>query len=484
MNLKLVVKLLSILILIICAFMLIPAAIAGWAGERAAFAAFVRTILACSLLAAGVHAACSKGSRAESLRVRDGFVFVTASWILASCIGALPFYISGCIPTPADAFFETISGFTTTGASILTDIEKLPSSMLFWRALTHWLGGMGIVVLAVAVLPFLGVGGMQLLEAEAPGPSVDKIAPRVAQTAKLLWLIYIGLTVAEIALLQLGGLSFFDSCVHTFATVATGGFSTKNLSVAHFDSAFVDAVITIFMVLAGVNFSLHYKFIGGMALSAVKDTELRVYLAVFFLATLIIAVNLYDADFGGAGKCLRYSSFQVASILTTTGYATADYEKWPYASQFVLFFLMFVGGCAGSTGGGIKVIRLVTLLKQAVNEMKSLIQPRGVFALKVGPLVVKNNIANAVSGFFFLYIMTVLLTAFVVALAGHDVLTAFTAALATVGNIGPGFGMVGPAENYAFFQDYVKWFLSFSMLAGRLELYTVLVIFTPLFWRK
>jgi trk system potassium uptake protein TrkH len=484
MNVKLVVKLLAILIIIICAFMIIPAAMAAWFGERAALLAFVKTIVGGVFFSAAAYVLCSKKAHADSLRTRDSFVFVTLSWVLASAIGAMPFYLSGAIPSITDSYFETMSGFSTTGASILTDIEKLPHSILFWRALTHWLGGMGIVVLAVAILPFLGVGGLQLIDAEAPGPSVDKLAPRIAQTAKLLWFIYIGLTACEIILLKFGGMSLFDSSVHTFATVATGGFSTKNMSVAHYNSAYIDAVITVFMLLAGINFSLHFRFISGMAFAAMKDTELRVYIAIFLISVLIITFNLYASDFGGLGKCLRYSSFQAASILTTTGYATADFEKWPYASQFVLFFLMFVGGCAGSTGGGIKVIRLVTLLKQAVNEMKSLIHPRGVFSLKIGRTVVKNSIANAVAGFFFLYIMTVLATTFVVALAGHDILTSFTTALSTVGNIGPGFGLVGPAENYSFFQDYVKWFLSFSMLAGRLELYTVLVIFTPFFWRK
>lgn len=484
MNVKLVVKLLAILIIIICAFMIIPAAMAAWFGEHAALQAFVKTIIAGVFFSSSAYILCSNKAHPDSLRTRDSFVFVTLSWVLASAIGAMPFYLSGAIPSITDSYFETMSGFSTTGASILADIEKLPHSILFWRALTHWLGGMGIVVLAVAILPFLGVGGLQLIDAEAPGPSVDKLAPRIAQTAKLLWFIYIGLTACEIILLKFGGMSFFDSAVHTFATVATGGFSTKNMSVAHYNSAYIDAVITVFMLLAGINFSLHFRFISGMAFAAMKDTELRVYVAIFLISVFIITFNLYSSDYGGLGKCIRHSSFQAASILTTTGYATADFEKWPYASQIVLFFLMFVGGCAGSTGGGIKVIRLVTLLKQAVNEMKSLIHPRGVFSLKIGRTVVKNSIANAVAGFFFLYIMTVLTTTFVVALAGHDILTSFTTALTTVGNIGPGFGLVGPTENYSFFQDYVKWFLSFSMLAGRLELYTVLVIFTPFFWRK
>ncbi len=484
MNIKLVIKLLAILTLILCAFMLIPTVMAVWFAERLALKAFIKTIVAGSFGAAMAYVLCSKKEHASSLRARDSFVFVTLSWVLASAIGALPYYLSGAIPGMADAYFETMSGFTTTGASILTDIEKMPDSLLFWRALTHWLGGMGIVVLAVAILPFLGVGGMQLIDAEAPGPSVDKLTPRIAQTAKLLWLIYIGMTVCQTVLLMIGGMSLFDSLIHTFATVATGGFSNKNLSVGHYNSAYIDAIVTIFMVLAGINFSLHYKMLSGMAYSALKDVELRAYLIIFFTATFIIAFNLYISDYGGFANCFRHSSFQVASLLTTTGSITADYEKWPYASQFVLFVLFFIGGCAGSTGGGIKVIRLVTLLKQAVNEMKTLVHPRGVFSLKVGAAVVKNSTANAIAGFFFLYIMTLLAVTFAVTLAGHDILTSFSAALTTLGNVGPGFGNIGPTENFAFFQDYVIWGLSFAMMIGRLEIYTVLVLFMSFFWKK
>lgn len=484
MNAKLVVKLLAILAVIICAFMLIPAAMAFWFGERVALAAFLKTIAGGVFFSAAAYVLSSDNYPAGSLRTRDSFLFVTLSWVLASAIGALPYYLSGAMPFMADAYFETMSGFTTTGASILADIEKIPHSLLFWRALTHWLGGMGIVVLAVAILPFLGVGGLQLIDAEAPGPSVDKLTPRVAQTAKLLWFIYIGMTVCQVFLLMIGGMSLFDSLVHTFATVATGGFSNKNMSVAHYNSAYIDGVITIFMLLAGINFSLHYRFIFGAARSVFKDVELRAYLAIFLTAALIITFNLYFSDYGSITKCFRYSSFQVASLLTTTGAITADYEKWPYASQFILFMMFFVGGCAGSTGGGIKVIRLVTMLKQAVNEMKSLIHPRGVFALKIGPAVVKNNVAYAIAGFFFLYIVTLLATTFVVTFAGHDILTSFSAALTTVGNVGPGFGAIGPTENFGFFQGYVKWALSFAMMVGRLEIYTVIVLFMSFFWRK
>ena len=483
LNFKLIFKIIAILLLIISGFMTVPAVIALYLEEFAPFKSFAITI-AFTIVPSLIYLYIIRKDKSESLSTRDGFLFVTLSWIFASLIGAIPFYISGAIPSFTDAFFETISGFSTTGASILTDIEALPKSILFWRSLTHWLGGMGIVVLTVAILPLLGIGGLQLIKAEAPGPTVDKITPRITETAKILWFIYIGFTVAETLLLFVGGMDLYDALTHTFGTLATGGFSTKNTSVGHFNSAYIDAVITIFMFLAGVNFILHYRILTGRTRLLFNDSEFKAYTMIFFAATALVTLNLY-IDFNHSfPESLRYASFQVASILTTTGYATADFEKWPYFSQLVLLILMFVGGCSGSTGGGIKVIRLVTLFKQALNEMKLLLHPRGVFVLRISNNVIRKNIVYAISGFFFLYITMLLAVTFVIASSGEDIVTSFTTALATVGNIGPGFGRIGPTENYAFFRDYVKWTLSFAMLVGRLELYTVLVLFTPRFWNR
>lgn len=422
-------------------------------------------------------------SQPSELSIRDGFLTVSLAWICLATFGSMPFVISGSIPSFTNAFFETMSGFTTTGASILTNIEGLPASMLFWRSLTHWLGGMGIVVLTVAVLPLLGIGGMQLIKAEAPGPTVDKITPKIAETAKILWMIYTGLTIAETLLLMLGGMTLFDALTHTFATLATGGFSTKNTSIAYYNSTYIDWVITTFMVLAGINFSLHFRFLSGKFKFLLRDSEFKAYIAIFISAVLIIAINIYGTHYKTLSDSFRYAGFQAASILTTTGFATADYESWPALSQAVLFILMFIGGCAGSTGGGIKVIRIITLLKQALNEMKYLLHPKGVFTLRINREPVKKDIIYAISGFFFLYIFMLLATTFISSSSGVDIITSFTSALATVGNIGPGFGLVGPSENFAFFKDYVKWFFSFAMLTGRLELYTVLIIFTRSFWK-
>jgi trk system potassium uptake protein TrkH len=418
-----------------------------------------------------------------TLSNRDGFLLVTSSWILSALAGSLPLYLSGAIPTFTDAFFETMSGFTTTGASILSDIESLPKSILFWRSLTHWLGGMGIVVLTVAILPLLGIGAYQMMKAEAPGPSLDKITPKITETAKLLWFIYLGLTAAETILLMGGGMDLFEALTHTFGTLATGGFSPKNRSVGYYDSGFIHIVITVFMLMAGMNFVLHYRLITGRLKRVLSNIELRVYLGIFAAATLAITLTLYGHTYQSVRLSLRHAAFQAASVLTTTGFTTADYASWPFFAQAVLLVLTFVGGCSGSTGGGIKVIRITTLFKLGGHEMKYMAHPYGVFSLRLGQGTMKKNMVYSISGFFFLYLLMLLITTLVVASGANDLLTSLSAALVTLGNIGPGFGRIGPALNYAFLPDYIKWFLSFAMLVGRLEIYTVLVLLTPRYWR-
>ncbi|MBZ4642994.1 MAG: transport (Trk) system, rane component [Deferribacteraceae bacterium] len=483
MQLLSVIRIISILMIVLIIFMIFPAGIALFYGEYNVAIAFLKTIIVIGVISV-FFLKMLPGKEKQNLRVKDGFLFVTLSWIVASLIGAFPFYLSGEINSFTDAFFETASGFTTTGASILSEIETMSKSALFWRALTHWLGGMGIVVLTVAILPILGIGGLQLVKAEAPGPTVDKLSPRIAETAKILWMIYVGLTLAQTALLMFGGLSFFDAITHAFATMATGGFSTKNASVMGFQSAYVEIVITIFMFLAGINFAIHFRFLTGKFRFVFKDSELRAYVVIFVVTSLLIASNLYKNYYPTIYESLRHAFFQAATIITTTGFASADYEKWPYFSQVVLFILMFVGGCTGSTGGGVKVLRVITLLKQGLNEMKYLLHPRGVFILKISGNTIKKDIVYAISGFFFLYIFTILTVTLIVSFSGHDIITSLTTALATVGNIGPGFGKVGPTENYAFYSDFIKWVLSFAMIAGRLEIYTFLVIFFPYFWKR
>jgi len=483
MNFKSIVKPITIIISFIALFMIIPASIALFSGENEAFLGFI-SVIAGTLLISFAILFISRNWDTSRLSTKDGFLMVVSGWISASFIGALPLYISGSFKSFTDAFFETASGFTTTGATILTEIESLPSSILFWRSLTHWLGGMGIVVLAVAILPVLGIGGLQLLKAEAPGPTVDKITPRISETAKVLWMIYLGMTVAQTVLLRLAGMSYFDALTHTFGTLATGGFSTRNESVGAFKSANIDAIITVFMVLAGINFTIHYRFITGRTKNIFKNTELKVYLFIVAATTVFITSDLYINTYYSLKESLRYASFQAASIITTTGYGTADFETWPPMSQALLFFLMFIGACSGSTGGGIKVIRLVTLFKLGFHEMKYLLHPKAVMPLWIDGKVIKKDMVYSIAAFFFLYMLMLIITTLVCASSGIDITTSFTTALATVGNIGPGFGMIGPTENYSFYSDYVKWFLSFAMVVGRLEVYTVLIIFTKSFWRK
>ncbi len=482
MHIGLVFRIVSILLLIVSFFMLFPILFALYYQEQYMIPYFLIPIL--MILVFSVSVLFLTRRTAKTLSTKDGFLLVALSWVCSVLFSSLPFYLSGAIPHFADAFFETMSGYTTTGASILTDIESLTKSILFWRSLTHWLGGMGIVVLTIAIFPLLGIGAYQLMKAEAPGPTLDKITPKITETAKILWFIYLGLTVAETLLLMLGGMNLFEALTHTFGTLATGGFSPKNTSVGYFNSAYIDIVITAFMVMAGMNFVLYYRLITGNLKKVFANLEMKVYLGIFLVATLIIAVILNGRQYNSFGLSLRYAGFQAASILTTTGYVTADFASWPFFAQVVLFILMFIGGCSGSTGGGIKVIRIVVLFKQGFNEMKYLAHPRSVFSIRLGGETLRKDTVYAISGFFFLYLFMLMITTFVVASGENDILTSLASALVTVGNIGPGFGKIGPTENYAFYPDYIKWFLSFAMMVGRLEVYTILVIFTPKFWRE
>jgi trk system potassium uptake protein TrkH len=344
---------------------------------------------------------------------------------------------------------------------------------------------MGIVVLTVALFPLLGIGGFQLLKAESPGPSVDKITPRITETAKILWFIYLLLSVLEVLLLYLGGMNLFESITHMFGTMATGGFSPKNASIGHYSSAYIHVVITVFMYLAGVNFILYFRLVRGGVRHFYRNTEFKAYTGIFLIAMTVMALDLYGQEvYESFGEALRFAGFQTASILTTTGYVTADFAVWPAAAQILIFVLMFIGGSAGSTGGGMKVVRVVTVLKQGFNELKYLIYPRGVFRIHLNGNVIKKDTVYVITGFVALYFLLLLIITVVVASAGNTILTSFSTALVTLGNIGPGFGAVGPTENYAAFPNYVKIVLSIAMMFGRLEIYTVMVLFSPTFWRR
>ena len=420
----------------------------------------------------------------SELAVRDGFVIVSLGWVVASLFGCLPFFLSGAIPSWTDAYFETMSGFTTTGASIVANIEALPAGLLFWRSMTQWIGGLGIILLSVAILPLLGVGGMQLFQAEVPGVTVEKLTPRIGQTARILWFVYVLLTAAEITLLMVGGMSLFDATCHAFTTVSTGGFSTKNASIAHFNSPFIETVIMVFMFLAGTSFTLHYKALRGKLLSYRRDSEFVFYAGLVVAGTVLVLFGLPQAPGASVIGNIREAAFQVISIVTTTGYVTADYERWALVAQAILLVMMLVGACAGSTAGGIKIVRIQILLRTGWNQMKLLIHPRAVFPVRHNGRRVDTEIIVDVLAFFVLF-MTVFVVALLVLIAlGMDIMTALGAVAASMGNIGPGLGTVGPLDNYLHLSVAAKWVLTFCMLIGRLELFTVLVLFTPAFWRR
>lgn len=419
----------------------------------------------------------------QDLRPKEGFAVVTFGWLFFSAFGSLPFILSGAIPSVTDAFFETMSGFTTTGATIVTDIEALPHGVLFWRALTHWIGGMGIIVLSLAILPFLGVGGMQLFKAEVPGPTADKLTPRIKETAKILWAVYVLITGVEALLLLAGGMSVFDALCHAFATMATGGYSTLNASVGGYDSAFINWVITFFMLLAGTNFALHYRFIKGDWAVYFRNKEFLFFMGMIGLSSAAIVIGLLVSG-TSPYRAVEDSVFQVVSIITTTGFGSADYEEWHFSSQVILFLLMFSGGCAGSTAGGIKVIRIYILLKFIFSEIVRLLHPHAITPVRIGRQVINRDVVTNVLGFFALFILLFSVGVIVMAGLGLDFPSAFGAVAASLGNIGPGLGSVGPTDNYAHLPLFGKWFLSLLMLMGRLELFTVVILFSPSFWKK
>jgi trk system potassium uptake protein TrkH len=427
--------------------------------------------------------------RRESLHLshRDGFLLVFLAWVFTSFIGALPYYFSGGNGETAisitDAVFESACGFATTGATTLADVESLPRSLVLWRSMSHWFGGMGIVLLMVALMPLLGVGGFQMIKAETPGPEKEKVTPKITATAKILWLVYCALTAVLTALFLLGGMRFFDALCHAFTTMASGGISTRNAGLAYYDSAFIDGTAAVFMLLAGLNFNLYYRLLRGKIRDVLTNTEGRAYLLIFMVSAGAIALILRPV-YGSAGTALRYAVYHAASILSTTGSAVVDYESWPIAARGVLFCLMFIGGCSGSTAGGIKVIRYVVLWKQAGNELRRSIFPRGVFSVRLNRKVGRKDVVYGVAGFVTLYGLVTAALTLITAASGTDVFSSFSTALSVTGNVGIGFGAIGPAKNYAGFADHLKWIYSFVMIAGRLELWTVFVLFTPEFWRR
>ncbi|WP_179321280.1 TrkH family potassium uptake protein [Winogradskyella helgolandensis] len=494
LNYKIIFHFFGLLLLFNGGFMLIATFISFIYKDGVTLQLFLAGI---ATLLIGVLAMYRTKDHRKEMNKREGYIVVAFGWIVMSLTGTLPYLATEAIPSFTDAFFETISGYTTTGASILNDIEVIPEGVLFWRSTTHWIGGMGIIVLAIAILPLLGVGGMQLFAAEAPGPSADKLHPRITDTAKRLWLIYVGYTAAETILLQIAGMSFFDAINHALSTVSTGGFSTKNASVAYWnDNPAIQYIIIFFMFLAGTNFVLSYYLFKGKISKVLKDEEFSLYFKFIVIFTVIAAVLIYfRADIsqstivhpmvlGEAESALRHALFQVLSVITTTGFISADYTLWTDFLTVFFFGMMFLGGSAGSTSGGVKVMRQLILIKNSFLEFKRALHPNAIIPVRYNGKSVSKDIVFNVLGFFILYMLSFIVGALVFSMFEIDFTSAIGLSASSLGNVGPALGDFGPVNNYAALPPLGKWWASFLMLIGRLELFTVLILLTPFFWRN
>lgn len=480
MNFRMIFKSLG-MVLCIEALCMVPALLISSFSRQYDTMAFILTILILIIVGLLMNKIKTVSTNIYS---RDGFAIVALGWFMVSFFGALPYVLSGAIPSFIDALFESVSGFSTTGASILKDIEALPRGILFWRSFTNWMGGMGVLVLTLAILPSIKANTLHIMKAESPGPTPEKLVPKIKQTVKILYFIYIILTAFNIIFLLAGGMSLYDSLIHAFGTAGTGGFSNKNMSVAAFNSTYIEVVITVFMLLFGVNFALYYQVYKGNLKSIFKDEELRFYVGIVVISIVFIALNIDGREVNSIWEALRYSSFQVASVITTTGYATADFNLWPEFSKFVILLLMFIGASAGSTGGGMKCIRILILLKVAKREVSKIIHPKSVYTIKIGGNMVEEETLMGILTFFFLYFAIFIVSVLIISIEGKDLVTTTTSVVSAISNIGPGLGAVGPVGNFADFSAISKSVLSLCMIFGRLEIYPVLLLLTPNFWKR
>ncbi len=482
MNFKIIFKIIGFILILVGFCMLTGIPFSIYFGDDDISALIISGL--CTILVGTILWFITKVDEEAEISKRDAYLIVSFGWLASSCFATLPFLIHGSIPNFTDAFFEMMSGFTTTGSSILTDVESIPHGLLFWRSMTHWLGGMGIIVLSLAILPLLGIGGMQLFQAEVAGPSKEKLHPRVTETAKRLWAIYILLTFIEVILLIFGGMSLFDALCHSFGTLATGGFSTKNTSIAYFHSPFIEYVIIVFMFLGGTNFSLHYLALHGKIISYFKDEEFKSYLFFILLTVGFATSYLFIVNNQAIESSFRHAAFSIMTVLSSTGFATVDYEAWaPFFTQFFLILLLF-GACAGSTSGGVKMIRYHLLIKNGFLELKRLLHPNAVIPVRYNNRSVSNDIISKVSSFVLLYLAIFGISSVLMAFLGLELQSAMGSVAASMANIGPGLGSTGPVSNYSHVPEFGKWVLSFLMLIGRLEIFTVLIILSPAFWKK
>ena len=493
LNTKIIVHLMGLLLICNGFFMLLASFVSALYKDGVTLSVFTAALT--TLFAGYLAMIYTRGHRKE-VKKKEGYIIVTCGWLVMSISGVLPYLFSGAIPDLTNAFFETISGYTTTGASILNDIEILPEGILFWRSLTHWIGGMGIIVLAIAILPLLGIGGMQLFAAEAPGPNADKLHPRITDTAKRLWFIYVGYTLAETLLLKLAGMSFFDAVNHSLATLSTGGFSTKNASLAFWnDQPLIQYIVIFFMFLAGSNFVLSYFAFKGKVQKIIKDEEFKTYaLLILFFAIITTVVVYFRADvpvsdfhpmpLGEAESAFRHGLFQVIAVVTTTGFVTADFTSWTPFLTIFFFGLMFAGGSAGSTAGGIKIVRHLLVIKNGILEFKRTLHSNAIIPVRYNNKSVKQDIVYNIIAFFGLYMLLFIIGALVLGAMGLDFVTAIGGAASSLGNVGPAFGDLNPVSNFSGLPAPGKWWCAFLMLAGRLELFTVLILLTPYFWQR
>ena len=479
MNYAIVLRLLSYILLTEGALLLLPAAASLCYGEWFVMGVFLFTAALSAALGALLHRIKTKS---QIFYMREGFATTALCWLLISVVGAVPFVLTGCIPNPVDALFETVSGFTTTGASILPGVEDLPKGVLFWRSFTHWVGGMGVLVFLLSLLPLTGGSHVNLMKAESPGPQVDKLVPKVQSTAKILYGIYFGLTVIEFVFLLFGGMPVFESLLTAFGTAGTGGFGFRNDSFGSF-SPYIQWVVTIFMILFGVNFNAYFLLLMRRFRRAAASEEVRAYFFIIAVAIGIITCNIYSM-YNGLGEALRQAAFQVGSIITTTGFSSCDFDLWPTLSKEILVMLMFIGACAGSTGGGIKVSRFLILGKTLAKELKTALHPQVVAPARMDGKLINHETIRTTNVFIAAYIFIFAASFFLISLNGFDMVTNFTAVAATLNNIGPGLEMAGPMQNFGCFADPAKLVLIFDMLAGRLEIFPMLVLFMPDTWRR
>lgn len=484
MNFYSVFRLLAFITLFVAGLMLIPLLIALHLGETVALWSFVMTLGIMLLFSLTIIIATQRKHGALKVSVKASYLFVSLTWLSISFFGALPLFFSDTLRNFSLCFFEIMSGFTTTGATAMNDIERAAKSILFWRNMTNWLGGMGIVVLFVAVLPAFGVRGSALVGAESVGPTKDKLTPQIQYTAIALWGIYLGLTILQTTLLLFGGLSLFDAVTVTFGTMGAAGFAPKNASIAAYSSGYVEWICIIFMFLAGTNFALFFRVLQGKYKRALQDGELRVYAAIVGVAIILITINLVFKGYGNFFNALRMAAFQVVSFITTTGFTSTNYTKWPIFSQSILLALCFIGGCAGSAGGGIKVIRVAVMAKVGKNSITKRIHSNAVTNIKIGQDNIPQQIVYSIAGFTGMYILTMLVGTIIVSLSNFDIITCFTSTVLCLGNIGIGFGTIGTTTTFAIFPDWTLWVFSFLMMVGRLELFTVYALFTKNFWKK